>query len=119
MKAILLLIISLNAYTQTYYSDSVALYIANQEDWYFCRKVAKLSGIKFSKNEQITFYDSETDVKMRYSNMTDLGDALRFDFTDTGTWVVLIFQKDFSQYETYYRNKDCSAIRRVYSISKR
>ena len=118
MKTLLLLFLSITAYTQTYYSDSVTLFVEHEGEWAFSRKVKQNSAIHFGKDKNVSFVSGETEVKLRYFDMTDLGDAVRFDFTEAGIWVVLIIQKDFKQYQTYFRNKDCTAIKKVYNITK-
>ena len=115
---IILLVFNTCVFSQAYQSDSVSVFVEDSEEWVFIKTVPFCSGIIFAKNNTVSFYDKENDFSLHYSNTTDMGEALRFDFIDSGVWVVLIIQKDLSQYQTYIRNEDCTAIKRVYRIKK-
>ena len=117
-KVIIILLFSICANSQAYQSDSVSVFVEDSKKWVFVKTVPLSSGITFTKNNTVRFYDKENDFSLHYSNTTDMGEALRFDFIDSGVWVVLIIQKDLSQYQTYIRNEDCTAIKRVYRIKK-
>jgi hypothetical protein len=117
MKTLLLLFLTLTAAAQSYTSDTVSVYIEESQEWLHCRTKPRASRIKFLKNKAVTFYDLDNELTLTYSNMTDLGEALQFDFINEESWLILTIQKDLSKYQTYTRNRDCTAIKKVFNIS--